>query len=89
MTGGSGRGKVSPPKIPVKLSRQPRDHDLVSECIHSITPMFLPRDHSALKTSASLGITLTQGTSENLIRKKVEKKGTGDAIYFILLSDTH
>ena len=89
MTGGSGRGKVSPPKIPVKLSRQHRDHDLVSECIHSITPMFLPRDHSALKTSASLGITLTQGTSENLIRKKVEKKGTGDAIYFILLSDTH
>lgn len=38
--------------------------------------MFLPRDRSALKTSASLGITLTQGTLENLIRKKKKKKGT-------------
>ena len=89
MTGGSGRGKASPPKIPMKLSRQSRGYDLVSECIRSITPMFLPRDRSALKTSASLGIALTQGTSENLIRKKIEKKDTGGTIYFILLPDMH
>lgn len=46
-------GQVRPSqkkKIPMQLSRQPRECYLVSEYTLSITPTFLPRARSAMKT---------------------------------------